>query len=236
MKPDKIYIIHYTKLKDRYNELYPFLEKCKISYEFISEYDQEQLTDDIIKKYYLADENIFNNKIENLWDKNIHKFRVLNKPEISCTIKHLVAIKKLSEECPNFGLILEDDAIFYEKFNQNYKECFDQTPEDWDAIFLGEGCGINFQNQKILNSKKITDKCYLVPNPATNCAEAYLLKPKAAKQIYKSAIPFQLVSDWEIGYQLHKLNLKTYWWYPSLVTQGSRNGKYSSTLDFGQRL
>jgi GR25 family glycosyltransferase involved in LPS biosynthesis len=235
MKPDKIYIIHYTKLKDRYENIHPFLKNCKIPYEFITDYDQETLSDDIIKKYYFPDETLFNNKTNNLWDSTIHKFRVLNKPEISCTIKHLVAIKKISEECSNFGLILEDDVIFYENFNFNYNECFKQTPEDWDAIFLGEGCGVNFQNDKILSSKKITSNCYLVPNPATNCAEAYLLKPSVAKSIYESATPFQLVSDWEIAYQLYKLNSKTYWWYPSLVTQGSRNGKYQSTLDLGQR-
>lgn len=235
MKPDKIYIIHYTKLKDRYENIHPFLKNCKIPYEFITDYDQETLSDDIIEKYYLSDESLFNNKTNNLWDSNIHKFRVLNKPEISCTIKHLIAIKKLSEECSNFGLILEDDVVFYENFNDRYKYCMSMTPSNWDSIFLGDGCGEHFQTFKLSQSTKINDCCYLINHPATNCAEAYILKPEIAKKIYDSAIPFQLVSDWEIAYQLYKINAKTYWWYPSLATQGSRNGKYQSTLDLGQR-
>jgi GR25 family glycosyltransferase involved in LPS biosynthesis len=236
MKPDKIYIVHYTKLKDRYDSLVPFLENCKIPYEFITDFDQEVLDEKILNNFYNPDKQKFENKIKHLWDSNIHKFRYLNKPEISCTIKHLVAIKKLSQECKNFGLILEDDVLFYDNFNKNYKTYIEKTPEDWDSIFLGDGCGVNFQNDSILRSKKINDNLFLMPPPATNCAEAYLMKPDIAGKIYDSSVPFQLVSDWELAYQFFKLDAKVYWWYPSLVTQGSRNGKYSSTLDLGQRL
>jgi GR25 family glycosyltransferase involved in LPS biosynthesis len=235
MKPDKIYIVHYTKLNDRYNHLIPFLENCKIPYEFIKEYDQEELNEDILRDFYLADKNKFEDKIKNLWDKDIHKFRILNKPEISCTIKHLTAIKKVSLECKNFGLILEDDVLFYDDFNKKYKLFFENTPKDWDSIFLGDGCGVNFQSQILLNSKKVNDYSYLMSHPATNCAEAYLLKPNVARTIYENSLPFQLVSDWELAYQFYKINARIYWWYPSLVTQGSRNGKYNSTLDLGQR-
>lgn len=235
MIPDKIYIVHYTKLKDRYENIIPFLKSSKVPYEFITDYDKESLDTNILDQFYLADEKRFLEKIKHSYSFLNCKYRVLNKAELSCTIKHLTAIKKLSEECVNFGLILEDDVIFYEKFNQNYKQCFQETPSDWDAIFLGEGCGLNFQTSKILNGEKISQFCYSVPHPATNCAEAYLMKPDIAKKIYESSIPFQLVSDWELGYQFHKLNCKIYWWFPSLVTQGSRNGKYESTLDFGQR-
>lgn len=235
MKPDKIYIVHYTKLKDRYENIIPFLESSKVPYEFITDYDKEDLNENLLKQFYLGDEEKFLNKINYSYNFLNCNYRILNEAEISCTIKHLVAIKKLSEECSNFGLILEDDAIFYENFNKNYKKCFEETPNDWDAIFLGEGCGVNFQTSKILNGEKISENCYNVPHPATNCAEAYLMKPNIAKKVYEESIPFQLVSDWELGYQFHKLNCKIYWWYPSLVTQGSRNGKYQSTLDFGQR-
>ena len=160
---------------------------------------------------------------------------IRDRPEISCTIKHLIAIKKLSIECENFGLILEDDVLFNSNFNSFYKKYFQETPNDWDAIFLGEGCGVNFQSHKLMESKKVSENSFLMNHPATNCAEAYLLKPQIASKIYESAVPFQLVSDWEIAYQLYKFDAKTYWWYPSIATQGSRTGLYTSTLDSGQR-
>jgi len=235
MKPDKIYIIHYTKLKDRYNHISSFFDSCKIPYEFILDNDQEDLTPKILDQYYKPNKEEYENRISKLWDVNIHKFRYLNKAEISCTIKHITAIKKISSECPNYGLILEDDAIFYDNFNKQFDKCLNQTPDDWDSIFLGDGCGVNFKSSKLLNSKKVNDNVYLMAHPATNCAEAYLLKPSIAEKISNSIIPFQNVSDWEIAYQLYLHDAKTYWWNPSLVTQGSRNGKFESTLDQGQR-
>lgn len=235
MTPDKIYIVHYSKLTDRYNNIISCLEKTKIPFEFITDYDQEVLTDENLKKLYDPNEFKYNEKIKPLWNFDLHKFRFLNLPEISCTIKHLIAIRKISEECKNFGLILEDDAIFYDNFNTSYKKYINETPTDWDAIFLGEGCGTNFQNQKMLDSKKVSENSYLMSHPATNCAEAYLMKPDIARKIYESAIPFQMISDWEIAYQLYKFDAKTYWWFPSLVSQGSKNGTYKSTLDLGQR-
>lgn len=236
MQPDKIYIVHYTKLKNRYNKILQFLENCKIPYEFINDYDKDDLSEDTIKNFYLHNEEKFNEKIKPLWDNNIHKNRMLNLPEISCTIKHLIAIKKLSLECKNYGLILEDDVLFYDNFNVLFKKYLTKTPDNWDAIFLGDGCGVGFQQQKIKNGKMVEENIYLMNHPATNCAEAYLMKPEIAEKIYDSAVPFQLVSDWEIAYQLYKFDAKTYWWYPSLATQGSRNGTYESTLDLGQRL
>jgi hypothetical protein len=52
MKPDKIYIVHYTKLKDRYNHISNFFDSCKIPYEFILDNDQEDLTPEILDQYY----------------------------------------------------------------------------------------------------------------------------------------------------------------------------------------
>jgi len=230
MKPDKIYIIHYTKLTERYNKISKFLEFCKIPYEFITDYDKEDLTDEIIKYFYSTDVNGFNNKIKFLWDNNINKFRVLSLSEISCAIKHMIAIKKISEECKNYGMIIEDDAIFFDNFNTNFLKYIKNTPDDWGSIFLGEGCGIQFQKEIISRNTKINDNIFLIKPPASNCAEAYLLKSELAAKIYKN-IPFHIAFDWEIAYQLYFLNVPTYWWYPSLVRQGSKDGSYKSSLN-----
>jgi len=230
MKPDKIYIIHYTKLKDRYSNLISILEKSKIPFEFITQYDKEDLKEDILNKFYLPNPEKFTNKIKPLWDCNINTFRVLSSSELSCAIKQLTAIKKLSQECKNFGMILEDDIMFDTNFNLLFKKYIQETPNDWDAIFLGEGCGFEFQKYKLSTSIRKSENSYLVNNPATNCAEAYLLKPDIASKIYESSLPFQLAFDWELAYQLYKLKAKTYWWFPSIAKQGSRTGQYQSSL------
>lgn len=224
----KTYIVHYTKLDFRKNNILNILKNASWEYEFIEEYDKENLENNL---YYSPDKILFNKKIENLWDNTIHTFRILNPAEISCTIKHILALEKISNQKDEYGLILEDDAIptensFAEKINNIIKT----VPTDWDAIFLGAGCGIDFINQKIKNNSLINDSFVKVDHPATNCAEAYLIKKSSAKKVFNSIIPFQLVSDWELAYQFYKLNMNVYWSIPPIFYQGSKSGEYESTL------
>ena len=238
---EHIYVVHYTKLKDRYANIEKQRESLNISnpVTYISEFDQEELTDDVLNKYYNNSKEKYEDKVRPLWDVDVHSYRELNKPELSCTIKHIEAVGEIAKNCKEHGLILEDDAVFKTDFISSFNNFLSITPEDWDVILMGEGCGNCFINDKVSNlephSKDGDKSVFKMPHPATNCAEAYLIKSEAAKNVYKSSIPFNLVSDWELGYQFFKFNLNVYWWLPSLVLQGSKTGQYSSTLDQGQR-
>lgn len=224
----KTYIIHYTKLEDRKKNILSFLENTNYDYQFITEYDKEDLEGN---KYYLVNKEKFDEKIKDLWDSRIHKFRIINPAEISCTIKHILAIEKIAHQKENIGLILEDDAIPIENnFVDKIQQLIDTAPDNWDSIFMGAGCGIDFMNQKLRESRLINERFAQVKHPSTNCAEAYLLKKESAKRIYDSIIPFQLVSDWELAYQFYKLDMNVYWSIPPLFYQGSKSGEYDSTL------
>jgi glycosyl transferase family 25 len=224
----KTYIIHYTKLNERKKNILSILKNTDCDYEFIEEYDKENLKDNL---YYFPDESKFDEKIKNLWDSKIHSFRILNPGEISCTIKHILALEKVANQDGEYALILEDDAIPIEKnFFNEVESLIQKAPDDWDSIFIGAGCGLDFMNQKLKDSYLINDKFAKVPHPSTNCAEAYLIKKESAKKIYDSIIPFQLVSDWELAYQFYKLNMNVYWSIPPLFYQGSKSGEYESEL------
>lgn len=224
----KTYVIHYTKLKERKDTMISFLSNTNIEFEFITEYDKERIKDN---NFYLPDPLKFDEKIKPLWDNKVHKFRILNPAEISCTIKHISAIKRITEQDDEIGLILEDDAIPIENnFSDKIIELIEVAPTNWEAIFMGVGCGVEFMNEKLRTSHIINDKFAVVEHPVTNCAEAYLLKKKTAKRIYESIIPFQLVSDWELAYQFYKLDMNVYWSIPPLFYQGSKSGTYNSTL------
>ena len=58
----KIYIVHYTKLTDRKNYLDNLLKDKNIEFEYINEYDQEELNQDNIALYYKDNEDLFNTK------------------------------------------------------------------------------------------------------------------------------------------------------------------------------
>jgi len=212
----KTYIIHYTKLEDRKSNIISSLSEGDFEYEFITDYDKEEIEGN---EYYKPDEQMFD------------KFRIINPAEISCTIKHILAIEKIANQEEEVGLILEDDAIPIEgNLFEKIQQLVETAPDDWDSIFMGAGCGIDFMNQKLRESHLINERFAKVPHPSTNCAEAYLLKKESAKRIYESIVPFQLVSDWELAYHFYKLNMNVYWSIPPLFYQGSKSGQYNSEL------
>jgi len=225
---DKIYIIHYTKLTERKERILSSLEKQGVPYEFITEYDQEDL-EYVKKNYYNEDKEEYEKKIKT-YEKLYGKlpFKPLNDAEISCTIKHILAIKKVSEECSSAGLILEDDAIaYYDNFlfeTERSMGCYD----NWGCIFLGQGIGDSFIGSK--EKENIAENLYRVHHPATNCAEAFVIKKEVAKLVYKTILPFQQISDWEMACNFDMNNIDICWRLPSLFYQGSKSGEYKSTL------
>ena len=217
----KVYVIHYTKLINRKQTIIDQFNDIS-NLEFINEFDKEELTQDILNKFYLPSNDEWNKKVSPLWNPYIHRFRILNDAEISCTIKHILAIKKVAENGDAF--IIEDDLLLKPNFTNDFNIMMSELPNDWDVVIVGSGCNLHANN--IIEGKKF----YKAPNPATRCLDSYLLSQKAAIKIMETIIPFQLVSDWEIAYHLYIHNLNTYWLEPSPCFQGSESGAYKSTL------
>jgi len=231
----KAYIVHYTKLKDRKENILKIFKDEDVILEFIEPYDREDINHKVLNKFYFPDKVSFEAKIAPLWGfgtGNENRFRILNMAEISCTIKHIEAIRRIAEGDEEVGLILEDDALpvslnFLEDINKILKT----SRDSWDAIYLGTGCGLFFINSKLdKGSEKISDELVKVSHPATNCGESYLITKNAAQKLYESVVPFNLVSDWEFAYHFYKLNMEIYWCLNPLFLQGSKNGLFASTL------
>ena len=128
----------------------------------------------------------------------------------------------------NISLIVEDDVLHNFRYKSSIKKIL-KNDDDWDLLFIGEGIGREFIKNKV-RKKSFRRKLYDVEHPATNCAEAYFIKKQAANTIYNNIIPFHLISDWELAYQISNLDLKVKWCLPSIFYQGSRSGKYKSEL------
>ena len=177
----KIYIIHYTKLTDRKIYLDNLLKDKNIEFEYINEFDQEELNQNNIGHYYKDDEDLFNIKSK-IWNKKANKYYVLSNPEISCSIKHIEALRKIGYSNKDFGLVLEDDAIPYKDDYLSQIEKILSKSIKWDALFIGNGLGGNFRNKKIGYKRFFPIKNIKVSHPATNCLEAYIIKKEIAKK------------------------------------------------------
>jgi len=223
---EKIFVLHYTKLIERKARLDEYFKDYNIDVEYILEYDQEELTEDIIQEWYKKDPQSYADTIDKCYKMGSTPFRELNLAEISCTIKHILGIKSIAEKCDSYGLILEDDVVFAEDFKNKFNSFIEKTPEDWDVIFMG-CCGGLRVPQSYIKKDKVA---YQVNHPASRGGDSYLLKKEAAEKIYETIKPFNTVSDWELSYQFYLHDMKVYWWEPPLVIQGSQNGLYKSTL------
>ncbi len=159
-----------------------------------------------------------------------NKYYVLSRPEISCSIKHIEALRKIGYSNKDFGLVLEDDAIPY---NDDYLSQIEKILSNtikWDALFIGNGMGENFRNKKISYKRFFPIKNIKVSHPATNCLEAYIIKKEVARKIVDSILPFNLVIDWELAYQFYKLDLNIHWIKKPIFFQGTKENIYESTL------
>ena len=224
---EKIYVLHYTRLRDRKNRLDRMFSEHDIEVEYFLKHDQEELSKDIINDYYKDSQVDYIYKFQSLYGNQLAPYRSLNIAQISCTIKHYNCIKLVAENCQDYGMILEDDVVFNEDFVNRFNRFLSETPNDWDAIFLG-CCG----NLHIPQGEQHPDQvAYVVPHPASRGGDSYLLRQKMAEKISSTMKPFTTISDWELAYQLYHHNAKVYWWEPSLIIQGSQNGLYNTTLD-----
>jgi GR25 family glycosyltransferase involved in LPS biosynthesis len=223
---EKTYLVHYTKLEDRKKHTDEQFKNLGIDIEYITEYDQEDLTDELIDKHYDSSEESYNSKIHPTYGNRSTPHRILNKGEISCVFKHKLAIEKISKECDNYGVVFEDDVVFVEDFIEKFNKFLDLTPDDWDAIFIGSCAGLRV-NPQFVKEDVFT---YKVDHPASKGGDSYLLKRDLAEKISGTMDKFVTAADWELSYQFKLHNANVYWWEPPLVVQGSEIGLYKSTL------
>tara|TARA_B100001996_G_scaffold373288_1_gene350619 strand:- start:770 stop:1468 length:699 start_codon:yes stop_codon:yes gene_type:complete len=226
----KIYVIHYSKLIERKKYIESIFENLDFDYEFVESFDKEDLNEKNISYFYNDNKEIYDEKVK-LWDKRSKSYYKLTDPEISVSIKHLEALKKIEKNKYEFGIILEDDVIpKYVDFILEVENLI-KSYKKWDVLFIGEGMGESYRDSKIGIRRFIPFKqIFKIKHPATNCLEAYIVKKSSINKILEDLIPINLVIDWELAYQFFLKNLNIYWSKKIIFNQGSKNNIYRSEL------
>ena len=210
----KIFVIHYKKLIDRKNNILAQFEKNGITdFEFI-EIDRDEL----------------HGQNTSMFEKDY------SKSQIAIALSHFHAYEEISKKYEH-GLIFEDDAIFSPNFTNIMQFYITQLPNDYDMLFIGDGCNLHIEPRKLIANKHIYTKA-LHAEPyggagATRCTDSYLVSKKCAKQLhdyikhlsYKIKIPI----DWWLNQAATDNNFKVYWAEPTIVTQGTQNGTYKTS-------
>ena len=195
----KIYIIHYNKLVNRKKYLINYFNIHNIdNFEFRSLFQRETITDDIKNQYF---------KLDNL-----------NSAQICITIEHIETYKEIVNTSVNendWYLILEDDAVFCDKFSEKLNDHLEHIPKDAEYLDISDYFTINSPDMWVRNY-----------STRTNCA--YLITKKTCEKLLSTIVPFEKAIDHELNKQFKIHDIKTYWSSTSLIHHGSNNTYNSS--------
>jgi len=242
----RIYVPHYKPAKDRKAALAKQFRLAGITEcAFVEVYDAEELTDELIDRFSRNDDAIRQEKIdlvksiqvENMfyadrkpWTQGVDystptaEVVPLRKSEISLSLKHLLAWMDICEKDLDYGILLEDDVIIFPGFTEDFDENLKKTPEDWDMIFFGSGCG--FRVPERTTGRGV----YKMTPPRVKCTDSYAVSNKAAKKLRDGLFPITVPIDFELQHFAVKHDLSVYWFEPPLILQGSEIGTTPSLI------
>jgi GR25 family glycosyltransferase involved in LPS biosynthesis len=219
---DKVFLMHYLPLEDRKQNILEQNKKAGLDIDWVCE------EPDFNNIYEFYDNNA------GLWESKVSPFnygsiispRDLRKSEISLAYKHLLTYRRILDNKYSFSLILEDDVIFVNNFQENFNSYLQNTPSNWDFIFLGFGCNLRVPPNMMIDGQT----SYRKMHPASKCTDSYIVSYKAVQKIMSTMDKISLPIDFELNYQMWKNNLNVYWWEPHLIKQGSQCGLYESKV------
>lgn len=122
----KVFVINLDRSPERLLEIDKKLKALNINYERISAVDGKTLGSEEIKQMTTA-----------------MCARGCTLSSIGCAMSHINVWKQIIRENLTSALVLEDDAIFSNNFEQRFKQSWAKVPNNWDLVYVGcsAGCG-----------------------------------------------------------------------------------------------
>lgn len=199
----KTFVIHYKALVERKNVMVKALEVSSLKYEFISNYDRENLKKEIKDRFTS--------------ELPIHY--------IANFISHIESFRLIVEQEHPFALILEDDSVPSAKFKQKSNRYLKKLPDDFDLLYISPGKG-NFHIPLYKRLpfkfiyKKGSNQTKWGGHGGSRYADAYFISNKCAKLMckeFENADKISLTIDWWKNYIIRKNNLNVYWAEPTII-------------------
>jgi GR25 family glycosyltransferase involved in LPS biosynthesis len=121
---DNVYVINMDKDAHRLQKVSIETEKVGIAFERFVGVDVSALAQDVLDKYVRAD-------IQEKCPTGM----------IGCGLSHLLVWQDAVKKNYNDVLVLEDDVCFAADFNEEVQRVWEETPADYDILYLGYGGG-----------------------------------------------------------------------------------------------
>jgi glycosyl transferase family 25 len=205
------YVIH---VKDQHEEreksIVNQFAMLGVSFKWILDYDVPEINQSVLSAYK-------------------YKGNALRPSEISCCLKHILAWEKIARGDNPGGFIFEDDAIIHrEKFLRIIPKALRELADKPDKAIacIGDGCAMYVPWTR-LQRGRLLYRAELV-----RAADSYYIRKEAAKAMADRIhrLGFSLPADHLINKLCHELGIAIYWVEPTVVSQGSHTGRFSSML------
>jgi glycosyl transferase family 25 len=148
-------------------------------------------------------------------DSYMYKNLERNRGEIGCALSHMNLWRDNALRAINMFIVVEDDVIFCEKFNQKLNKYLAKAPADWDVIYLG---GSNIRGTKVDNNNLfIRPKLGIKGNLGTY---AMLINRGGCAKLIAQTTPLRKSIDHQLKEEFNK-SLKVYYANPPLITHNN---------------
>lgn len=198
MSIDKVYIIHFDELKDRKNYLDNEINNRFgfSNYEFII--NTKESDSEILKTHnFKYNRDIWNSPLSNAEICNMHvQFKVW---------------EKIAQGDEETVMIVEDDIIFKDNYDELFPIMIENLPIDYDICFIAECCNLLLPEEKGI---------YFKESYGSRCCVAYIVNKKSAKKLIEIKDFYRPV-DHHLNFLKDKISLKYYWSTPPIFKQGS---------------
>jgi len=207
----KTFIIHVGTAIERMKHMQVQLKDKNLDTEFILRGNKEDLSYEIMQKYFTGELNSVSNGT-------------------SCVYKHLLAYTEITKNHTEIALILEDDIFFHSNFNESLSKILSEIKRDQLSNFV-----ISLEDSSltyVARSEFIADKM-LYKKLHGRMAGAYLIDFLGAQTILEEVTKNKchVPIDWYHNYLSEKGKINILWLYNPVATQGSLEGSIQSTLD-----
>jgi len=183
---DKIYCINLKKNKDRWQKLKKHKNIMRINAVNCSKKVPEKYI-----KYIEED------ALKRLIDANKNKYRSkhgdITNGAVGCYLSHIKTWKKSREN--KYTLILEDDVILDDNFEEEIKKIINNAPIFWDIIVFGYFNLYKTKQKEYTRLKKFLN---------THC---YVINKNAINVLLKDVYPIKKQLDWYISDKSNELNI-----------------------------
>lgn len=164
--------------------------------------------------------------------KSEHPYFKLNHNRIALALNHWFLWQHIVMTELPAAIIFEDDVLLPDNFNTFFAESLQNTPADWDMVYLSILYPERIEDGRI-GAVKVASNVWQhleakTWDGACDGLHAYMLTFKGAQKM--TSVPFALDEPIDRWVSFHVLPMmKTYIWHPSVVKQRSGTGQWTST-------